>query len=424
MNRRRTSEGRHPAPSVTMGRWNRIVVIVVGILLVTWGGPAASAFWSTVSTSNFAAAKADTVNQGAKPGAVVGLAGSVTVTWTASTTTAGRSATGYSIARYASATGGTRIPAAGTCTGTVVVLSCTDTAPSGTWYYAVTPMLSLWQGTESLRSTGSVVDATAPGAPVVTAPAYVTTGNVSNVPVSGTAEANSTVVLTVTDAGAAHTVTQTRTANGSGAWSATTLNLTTFNAGTITYSARATDAAGNTGIPGTATSVKDTTVPTVTNVQLSNGGSLIGRIERDDTVTLTFSEALDASKMCTAWTDDTTTQTLDGDNQVTVSVTSADVLSVTATGCSTLKLGTVDLGGNYTSQTLTYRGTSTNASVLEWNPTAKTITITLGALVSGNPISSMQSADNAAFTPASGLTDIAGNALSTAKFTSAATSRF
>jgi hypothetical protein len=424
VNRRRRSMVRKSSPSMTMGRWNRIVVIVVGILLVSWGGPAASAFWSTVSSSNFAAANADTVNQGAKPAAAVGLAGNVTVTWTASTTAAGRSATGYSIARYASATGGTKVAAAGTCTGTVAALSCTDTAPTGTWYYTVTPMLSLWQGTESLRSTGSVVDATAPGAPVVTAPAYVTAGNVSNVPVSGTAEANSTVVLTVTDVGAAHTVTQTRTANGSGAWSATTLNLTTFNAGTITYSARATDAAGNTGVAGTATSVKDTTVPTVTNVQLSNGGSLVGRIERGDKVTLTFSEALDASKMCSAWADDTTTQTLNDDNQVTVSVTSADILSVSATGCSTLKLGNVDLGSNYTSQTLTYRGSSTNASVLEWNPAAKTITITLGALVSGNPISSTQSADNAAFTPTSGLTDIAGNPLSTTQFTSPTTSRF
>ncbi|MCF3138825.1 hypothetical protein LRQ04_06095 [Paenarthrobacter sp. AR 02] len=423
MNRRRTSVVQPSAP-VTMGRWNRIVVIVVGIFLVTWGGPAASAFWSTVSSSNFAAAKADTVNQGAKPTAAVGLAGSVTVTWTASTTAAGKSATGYSIARYASATGGTRVAAAGTCTGTVAALSCTDTAPTGTWYYAVTPMLSLWQGMESLRSTGSVVDATAPDAPVVTAPAYVTTANVSNVPVTGTAEANSTVVLTVTDAGAAHTVTQTRTANGSGAWSATTLNLTTFNAGTITYSARATDAAGNTGVPGTASSVKDTTVPTVTNVQLSNGGANQGKVEKDDKVTLTFSEALDASKMCSAWTDDTITQTLDADNQVTVSISSSDILSVSATGCSTLKLGNVDLKSNYTSQTLTFRGTGTDASVLEWNPSAKTVTITLGALVSGSPIGATQSADNAAFTPTSGLTDIAGNALSNSKFTSATTSRF
>ncbi len=423
MNRRRTSVVQ-PSPRVTMGRWNRIVVIVVGIFLVTWGGPAASAFWSTVSSSNFAAAKADTVNQGAKPTAAVGLAGSVTVTWTASTTAAGKSATGYSIARYASATGGTRVAAAGTCTGTVAALSCADTAPTGTWYYTVTPMLSLWQGMESLRSTGSVVDATAPGAPVITAPAYVNTANVSNVPVTGTAEANSTVVLTVTDAGAAHTVTQTRTANGSGAWSATTLNLTTFNAGTITYSARATDAAGNTGVPGTASSVKDTTVPTVTNVQLSNGGANQGKVEKGDKVTLTFSEALDASKMCSAWTDDTITQTLDDDNQVTVSISSSDILTVSVTGCSTLKLGSIDLISNYTSQTLTYRGTSNNVSVLEWNPAAKTVTITLGALVSGSPIGASQSADNAAFTPTSGLTDIAGNALSTSKFTSPTASRF
>jgi hypothetical protein len=83
VNRRRRSMVRKSSPSMTMGRWNRIVVIVVGILLVSWGGPAASAFWSTVSSSNFAAANADTVNQGAKPAAAVALAVNVTVPWPA-----------------------------------------------------------------------------------------------------------------------------------------------------------------------------------------------------------------------------------------------------------------------------------------------------------------------------------------------------
>ncbi len=423
MIRRRKSLGTAASRPVTMGRWNRLVVIVVGILLVSWGGPAASAFWSTVS-SNLGAAKADTVNQGAKPVAVVGLAGSVTVTWAASTTAAGRSATGYSIARYASAAGGTKVAAAGTCTGTVAALTCTDTATTGTWYYAVTPMLSLWQGTESLRSTGSVVDATAPGAPVVNAPTYVIASTAANISATGTAEANSTVLLTVIDAGAAHTVTKSVTANGSGNWTATALNLTTLNDGTVTYSARATDAAGNTGAAGTDTSTKDVIAPTVTGVQLSNGGSINGRIERDDIVTLTFSEPLDASAICSTWTSDTSTQTLSGNGQVTATVNSSDNLTVTSTGCSTLKYGTVALGGDYeTSGSMTFSGSGSNASVLQWNPVAKTLVLTLGTM-SGSGNSTAQPLAAAKFTPASGLTDIAGNPLATTQFTSPTTSRF
>ncbi|MGO4250507.1 Ig-like domain-containing protein [Paenarthrobacter sp. RAF54_2] len=426
MIRRRRFLGK-PAPRPeTMGRWNRFVVIVVGILLVSWGGPAASAFWSTVS-SGLGAAKADTVNQGAKPAAAVGSAGSVTVTWTASTTAAARPATGYSIARYASATGGTKVAAVGTCTGTVAALTCTDTATTGTWYYTVTPMISLWQGAESLRSTATVVDATAPAAPTVNAPTNVIASTAASITVTGTAEANSTVLLTVTDAGSVHTVTKSVTANGSGNWTASALNLSTLNDGIITYSAVATDAAGNTGQPGTDTSSKDATAPTVTNVLLSNrAGGSVGEIEKDDLVTLTFSEALDASTMCSAWTSDTATQTISGNNQVTVTVNSSNSLSVSvsSSACSTFRLGTVALVGNYeTSGSLTFKGSGSNASVLQWNPTAKTLTMTLGSMT-GTPNSTAQSAAAAKFTPASGLRDIVGNPLATTQFTSPTASRF
>ncbi len=199
MSKHRRSTG----PGATFGLWNRIAVIVAGILLVSWGGgPAATAFWGSISGGPPGAAKADTVAQGSKPVTTVS-GGNVTVTWAASTTAAGRSVTGYSIARYATATAGSRIAAAGTCTGTVAALICADSnVPTGTWYYTVTPLLSAWQGAESTRSAATAVDATAPGAPVITAPVYVYSGNVNNVPVSGTAEPGSTVVLTVTGAGA------------------------------------------------------------------------------------------------------------------------------------------------------------------------------------------------------------------------------
>ena len=409
-------------PSATFGRWNRIALIVAGILLISWGGPAAMAFWGSVSSGS-GAAKADTLAQGAKP--VTAVSGTnVTVTWTASTTAAGRSVTGYSIARFGSATGGTRVQATGGCSATVAALSCVETGvPAGTWFYTVTPLLSLWQGAESTRSVGTtpVTDTTPPPAPVVTAPVYVHQGNVAGVPVSGAAEANSTVVLTITGGGALP-VTQTLTTNGSGSWTAAPVNMTAFSPGTITYSAKATDAAGNTGPAGTASSTKDVSSPTVTGVLLTNGGgtSGIGIIGTGDKVTLTFSEPLAANTICSAWTSNNTTLTQNGNgsSQVAVNISAGSILTVSGAGCSTLRIGSVALGGDYTSTALTFAGNNTSGSSLVWNPGANTLTITLGDGTAGTKVVSSETVAPT-YTPAAGLTDIATNPLAASPVTGA-----
>lgn len=421
----RQSAASTPPTRVTMGAWNRVLVIVLGIFLVSWGGPAASAFWSSVS-SNFGAAKADAVAQGAKPTTAVS-GSSVTVTWAASTTAAGRSVTGYSIVRYASATGGTAVAATGTCGGTVVGLSCVDSGvATGNWYYTVTPTLSQWQGAESARSAVTAVDATPPLAPTVTAPTYVHSGNVANVSVSGTAEALSSVALTVTGSGA-QPLNQTINANSSGNWAAAPMNLSAFSPGTITYSARATDAAGNTGPAGTATSTKDVSSPTVTGVQLNNvSGGTPGKIEKGDSVTITFSEPINPATVCSIWANNSTSvQTQAGNNadQVIVNVSSTNTLTVTGAGCPTLRVGSVALGGNYTGSALTYNGNGGNASSLSWNPTARTLTITLGAGTAGGNTVSTSPAPIPSYTPASGVTDVASNPLAT-NTVAGATSRF
>ncbi|MDR6438949.1 hypothetical protein J2790_004124 [Paenarthrobacter nicotinovorans] len=415
-----------PLPAL-FGWRSRLAIIVAGLLLLSWGGPAASAFWGSIS-SGPAAAKADSLAQGARPAASISGA-NVTVSWTASTTAAGRPVTGYSIARYSSATAGTRIPATGACAGTVAALSCVESAvPAGTWYYTVTPTLSLWQGTESQRSTATtpVTDTTPPLAPVVTAPGSVNQGNVSSVPVSGTAEANSTVVLTITGGGA-QAVTQTITTDAAGNWTAVPVNLGAFSPGTITFSAKATDAAGNTGPAGTATATKDVSSPTITGVQLNNGaGKTPGVVEQGDSVTLTFSEALSANTICSAWTSNTATQTQNGNgsSQVLVNISAGDVLTVTQAGCPSLRVGSVALGGDYTASALTFAGNNTNGSTLTWNPGAKTLTITLGAGGPGALTVAATPTPLPGYAPASGLTDIAGNPLPTTQVNSLAASRF
>jgi len=383
------------------------MVVVLGILLVSWGGPAASAFWGSVS-SGFGAAKADAVAQGAKPTTSVSGT-SVTVNWTASTTAAGRPVTGYSIARYSSATNGTAVQASGTCAATVTALSCVESnVPAGTWYYAVTPLLSLWQGAESPRSnaTTPVTDTTAPDAPSVNAPAALNGTTAAEVLVKGTAEPNSTITLTISGTGAQPKIQQVAT-DSSGKWTAAVVDLRGFGDGTITYSARATDAAGNVSLAGSATSSKDATAPKVTGVRLNNGGSRDGKIDPGDTVTLTYSEVLKVSTINTAWTDATGGSPT---QNVTVSINSGTVLTVSAGGSPTLTVGSVDLGAIYgpSPGVLTYSG-----STMAWDATAKTLTITLGPTVSGTPSNANRSALAATYTPASGITDLAGNVLAT-----------
>ncbi|UXM91522.1 Ig-like domain-containing protein [Paenarthrobacter sp. JL.01a] len=404
------SKDRQPS-RITMGRWNRFMVIVLGMLLISFAGPAASAFWGSVS-SGFGAAKADSVAQGAKPTTIV-TGTTVTVNWAASTTAAGKSVTGYSIGRYSSLSGGTRMAATGTCQGTISALSCTESnVPAGTWYYAVTPMLSLWQGAESVRSAGTtpVTDTTPPNAPVVSAVTVINAALADKVPVSGTAEANSSVTLTVSGTGG-QPISQTLAVNGSGNWTASPVDVRTFADGTINYSAKATDAAGNVSIAGTATSSKDATAPTVTNVQLGNGtGGTVGKIDTGDTVTITFSEPLTASTICSTWTSNTG-QTLSGDSQVKVNISTGSVMTLSTPGCASSSVGSVTLGASYNngSTVLTYSGDSK----LVWNPTSKTLTVTLGSTVTGTPSNASRNQFPAVYTPVGQLTDVAANPLGT-----------
>ncbi len=413
---------------------SRIAVVVAGVALLSWAGPGANAFWTTVSPGGSAAAAADAVAAGATPSAAVS-GGNVTLAWNASTTLAGRPVSGYAVARYAA--DGTKAAIGGTCAGKGPAgPGCVDQGvPTGTWYYTVTPVLGPWQGAESARSAGAAVDTTPPAAPTVTAPAYVNTTNVTAVPVGGITEPGASITLTVTDSAApAHSVTKTVTAKDSGDWNAA-VNLSFFNDGTLTYKAVATDTAGNQGTaPGTATSTKDVAVPTVTAIGLADAGtngkngSTKGKLDPGDNVTIQFSKALDASTICSNWTS-AASGALTGDNQVTVTISSTNMLSVdvTSAACATFRLGTVALNGSYYgSGPLTYKGIGATASIVSWNPSgpAPTLTITLGALASGSPASASTTAATPSYAPANGMKDRAGNDLPTAPFTSTTASRF
>ena len=716
-----------PEPRQRRALFNRVPWVLPGILLLSAGlGPAAYAFWESVSSTNFAGAAADSLTAGAKPAVTAGGT-ALSVTWPAAATSAGRPATGYTVTRYAAATGGSGIPATGACAGTVTNLSCTEqNVPGGTWYYTVTPAIALWRGAESPRSDGvssdsaapvlstsisptpnaagwnntspvtltisaddgadgsgvasitytldagapvtvnaattaipvsgdgnhtvsysaadnagntsstqtrnvridtaapgvaslsvpayvnsanvtavpvigtaepgstvsltvhdagsahtitaattasgtgawsinpnlstlsqgtvsysavatdaagnagtattttDIKDTIAPAVPTLSVPAYVNTANVNAVQVTGTADAGSSLTLTVTDAGAAHTVIATTTTSGTGSWSFAALDLSTLSQGTVSYSAAATDAAGNTASPAVATGMKDTVAPvapglnappyvnsataasvqvtgtseaaasvtltvadtaghtvtrtvvasgigawTVTGlnltslsdtaltysavatdvagntgatytspgpntkdvvvptmsttanaVRLMNGGT-VGTADAGDTLTIQYSEAMDAGKFCSGW-DNNGTQTLSANNDVSVTIshsTTANTLAVASKSC-TLNIGAISLGANAnyaaTTTPVVFVGVNANVSTVSWNPATNSLIIKLGSTKNNTGTLGSGTFDYPAYTPPSVslLTDLAGNPISTAIYTSGTATGF
>ncbi|WPX88394.1 Ig-like domain-containing protein [Pseudomonas asiatica] len=150
---------------------------------------------------------------------------------------------------------------------------------SGNWSF--TPGTPLANGTvvnatatDPAGNTGpqgtTTVDSIAPAAPVV---------NPSNgTVINGTAEPNSTVTLTDGNGDPIGEVT----ADGSGNW--TFIPSTQLPNGTV-VNATATDAAGNTGAPGSTT--VDSSLPSIPQVDPSNGSVISGTADAGNTITLT-----------------------------------------------------------------------------------------------------------------------------------------
>ena len=149
-----TSIGRFRDRWRAMPRRVRFVIVSVFSLAVIGGVGGASAFWSGTDTKTADAAYAGSVNSGNQP-SVSPVGSSVAVSWAGSTLADGSVVDGYLIRRY-NAGNTTQTVNAG-CSGTIAGLSCAENnVPDGTWKYTVTPMIGLWQGTESASTTLTV----------------------------------------------------------------------------------------------------------------------------------------------------------------------------------------------------------------------------------------------------------------------------
>jgi gliding motility-associated-like protein len=278
--------------------------------------------------------------------------------------------------------------------------------------YTVSATATDAAGNSSPVGTGTlVVDTTAPAAPVVTS--QVTSDTTPTV--SGTAEAGSTVAVTING------VTYTTTADTNGNWSVTVPNGDALADGTYTVSATATDAAGNTSPVGTGTLVVDTTAPAapVVTSQTTNDTTptVAGTAEANSTVSvvingITYTTTANGSGV---WSVDVPTALADG--TYTVSATATDVAGNTSpVGTGTLVVDTTAPAAPVVTSQVTSDTTPTVSGTAEAGSTVAVtingVTYTTAADTNGNWSVTVPNVDELAdgtYTVSARATDAAGN---------------
>jgi len=126
----------------------------------------------------------------------------------------------------------------------------------------------------------------------------------------------------------------------------------------------------------------------VTAVALTNGTGIAGSADQGDKMTVTFSDQVDVSTLCSTWTGNGSDQVINGDNEATVSLNNvggSDTLTVSSSVC-TLNFGSLSLGSTaYTTATVGFGGAGANKSTLAWSASLNQLTITLGQVSAAGP---------------------------------------
>jgi hypothetical protein len=231
-----------------------------------------------------------------------------------------------------------------------------------------------------------------------------TTPTLSGTAGNKTGDSTTVTVKIYSGSSATGTPVQTKTTTRSSTtWSTTASALT---AGTYTVQASQTDSSGNTGTSNANTFVLDTTKPTATRVVGTNkAGGTAGKIEAGDTLTFTWSEAIDPTSVMSGWNGAATNVRVRFTNN-----SSNDSIQVyDATGATQLGMGSVTTGGNYVS------GTTNFTATMALSADGTTITITFGTPT--NVRSTPVTVKSMTWTFSAVVKDVAGNAITAGTWT-------
>jgi hypothetical protein len=205
-------------------------------------------------------------------------------------------------------------------------------------------------------------------------------------------------------------------ATGTSTWTLAFAGVNFPVSGSYAVRAVATDLVGNSSSVSSTFTI-DITPPAPTAIALANANGSI--TPTTDEARITFSEPLNTSSICSAWSG-TGDQSLGGAG-VVVSIVNGgliggnDVLTVTAGAC-TLHIGAMSLGGDYVLLNSTFSGTGTTESRVTWTASTRVLTVHIGARTSGSNALLPAGVGTAEYTPDAAVTDTVGNPINTTTF--------
>jgi hypothetical protein len=175
-----------------------------------------------------------------------------------------------------------------------------------------------------------------------------------------------------------------------------------------------TSAAATTNV---TTAVAVVPAPAASSLALTNKtGSVAGKMEKDDTISVVFSDALRTSSMCAAWSGSDGNRSITGNNDLTITLVdgalgSNDGISISSTSCTGGgAFGTITLGSpSYVSGgNVRFTGTGNGKSTLTWTESTKTLSILLGDVAATGTAGTVTGSLAATYTPSATMVTTAG----------------
>jgi hypothetical protein len=155
------------------------------------------------------------------------------------------------------------------------------------------------------------------------------------------------------------------------------------------------------------------------DVQATNGGGTVGRLDNGDTLTYSYSERIAPTSALAGWDGSARTVAVRlRDGNAVGGGAKDDTVDVTGTN-----LGAVNLRGDYvkSGKTVQWSGTMTATTVTVGTTTRTVVTVRLGAVTSGSGLRTVTGTASLQWTPSGAVVDLAGRPCSTAPVTESGT---
>jgi cyclophilin family peptidyl-prolyl cis-trans isomerase len=290
------------------------------------------------------------------------------------------------------------------------ITKTTIVGAGGTWSITGINVSSLNDGTITYTATASDVagntasdsktalkDVVAPAVAISTVTSPINSGNAASTTIAGTGEAGATVSVIASN-GANSTTAKVVQVDSSGNWSISGINVSSLGDGTITYTATASDAAGNTTTK-TKTAPKDTVLPSVaitsatTSITSANvtGAKASGTGTAGATITVIVTDGTHSTAAITTTVGSGGKWSVTGinasglsDGTITYQVTASDASNNSATATETANKDTAGSPAQSTTTTVT-----SNHSTSSTFGQSVTFTATVTA-ASGTPTGTIQ----------------------------------